>query len=70
MKKKIVRKKKKPKTALFLSMEGVVKIEELDGEDNVVSSSEIDAKTVLEVLLRAITDGISLMEQKYKTKRL
>jgi hypothetical protein len=49
---------KKPKTTLDLVLEGSIYCVEKDKKGNVISQSEIDGKTVLQILVNILEDRI------------
>lgn len=58
--------KKKPETELFLEIDTPVYIIEKTAKGKVLSKEPIDSKTVLQLLLHAITEGVELLDQKTK----
>lgn len=58
MKKKLVKKENKPKTDVFLELEGSVHIVEKKGK-KIVSREKIDGKAVLQCLLSVIKEAVN-----------
>jgi hypothetical protein len=58
--------KKKPETELFLEIDTPVYIIEKTAKGKVLSKEPIDSKTVLQLLLHAITEGIEMLDLKTK----